>query len=165
MQRLKTPLLSVLALALLGGALSLTYQQGVEAQNGSLAVRVINTALAPALTRDTGIEPRSILAEQHAAPGSGQSDAYALIDGRYKTIVHQTPSQGRPPLELYDLDAGLGDLQNVVVQNRPLAAKAKNQITALLKELEAQRAKFGGSGGATISAADLVNLRALGYMR
>src|SRR5262245_60926127 len=52
MKRIKTALFTALGLALLAGALSLTYQKGVEAQLGSTPVRVVNTALAPALARD-----------------------------------------------------------------------------------------------------------------
>src|SRR4051794_25965967 len=52
MKLLRTSFLTALLLALLGLVLSLTYQKGVEAQVGSTPVRVVNTALAPALARD-----------------------------------------------------------------------------------------------------------------
>jgi hypothetical protein len=52
MNRLKTSLFTTLGLALLAGIASLAYQKGVDAQVGSTPVRVVNTALAPALARD-----------------------------------------------------------------------------------------------------------------
>jgi hypothetical protein len=52
MKLLRTSFLTALGLAVLGLALSLTYQKGVEAQVGSTPVRVVNLATAPALTRD-----------------------------------------------------------------------------------------------------------------
>jgi hypothetical protein len=49
---LRNSLLTALGLVVVGLALSLTYQKGVEAQLGSTPVRVVNTATAPALARD-----------------------------------------------------------------------------------------------------------------
>jgi arylsulfatase A-like enzyme len=121
--------------------------------------------LSRALTSAAAIEPRPILAEQHGAPGAGQGDAYALIDGRQKMIWHQTPIAGRPAIEIYDLDADLGDRRDVSRSQQALAERARSRIQSLLRDLEAQRARHGASGGATISAADLPNLRALGYLR
>jgi hypothetical protein len=52
MKLLRTSFLTALGLAVVGLALSLTYQKGVEAQVGSTPVRVVNLATAPALARD-----------------------------------------------------------------------------------------------------------------
>jgi hypothetical protein len=72
MKLLRTSFLTAVVVALLGLALSLTYQKGVEAQVGSTPVRVVNTALAPALTRN--VDRRQPYHEfAFADPGAGDS--------------------------------------------------------------------------------------------
>jgi hypothetical protein len=92
MKLLRTSFLTAIGLALLAGALSLTYQRGVEAQAGAAPVRVVNTAIAPALARD--VDHREPYAATRQVTSPGGDSLFTLFptvpNGKRLVIQHIT---------------------------------------------------------------------------
>ncbi len=119
-------------------------------------------SLAPALRAGREPEPHAVYADSvnlmtYAWPGSDRRDhkddrLYALLDGRWKLILHQLkPAES----ELYDLDADPAELRNVAAEHRDVMKR-------MVKELAARHPFYEGGGEGT-AAERMEKLRSLGY--
>ncbi len=111
---------------------------------------------------------RPAIAEQQ--PGSSgthpeDSEAYAIVDGRWKLIRNVVRAPEKPEFELFDFEADPLDQKNLAGEHKDEVARLTRALEAWHQMAAAARLKSDGERGKDLSAEQLEQLRSLGYVK
>jgi len=134
--------------------------------------------LVPELLAGEELPPKMIVTERWGggfggafggAMQGGDADdilgEWAVIEGRWKTIVRRSKPAGeiKLDLEIYDLDADMDDVTSLIEAERPRAEAAAKRLETWLGEMKQVATRYAGED--TVSDDALEMMRALGYAK